>query len=258
MTIHADKTIKITSVRTKQMIFEKELPFKPRSIVLSPDLNDLYITLETCENDVDQIDELKENYSDFEWRAVTRKGIAYMKIHLRLKDNLTFNMNDAFIEAYKVLPATIDYKKYRSDLDKRMVDEVDLVNNINILSVIAVDQQYQSQVVVKNFEQALEKKAAHLIYDSTGKTPFCRSLDLSNVLIMKSLVKYMKYEKEHKQRNSMIISGVDKPDQMISTLFSNALLGQIMKTDVSWALKNLDDTLFQSNSVRKQNNVIHG
>lgn len=62
----------------------------------------------------------------------------YFKINLRLKDIDRFNLNDGFIEAFKSLPTKATYAERRSELEKIIRDEIDLVNNVNILSIFAM------------------------------------------------------------------------------------------------------------------------
>ena len=59
-------------------------------------------------------------------------------INLKLKERDRFNLNDAFIEAYKALPASEDYNQRREELQNIVHDEVDLLKNVNILSIFAM------------------------------------------------------------------------------------------------------------------------
>ena len=80
--------------------------------------------------------------------------VSFIKIGMNLKERASFNLNDGFIEAYKSLPATKVYDDYRKVLSKKMIDEVDLINNINILTLFSVDCD-ESQIALKNLESSL-------------------------------------------------------------------------------------------------------
>ena len=84
---------------------------------------------------------LKESkeYEDFEWCLDDESQVAYIRINLRLKENANFDLNDGFIEAYKSLPITEEYEDYRLELQKKMVNSIDIINNINILSIFSVE-----------------------------------------------------------------------------------------------------------------------
>jgi len=57
---------------------------------------------------------------------------------LRLKDDWKFNMNDALINTFTTLSIDNDDEKIRHDeLIPLMQTEIDLINNINILSIFA-------------------------------------------------------------------------------------------------------------------------
>jgi len=62
----------------------------------------------------------------------------FLKIMLRLKDDWNFNMNDALISSFTTLSIDLEDEKTRYDeLIPLMQNEIDLVNNINILSIFA-------------------------------------------------------------------------------------------------------------------------
>jgi hypothetical protein len=62
----------------------------------------------------------------------------FFKLKLRMKDIDKFNLNDGLIEAYKSLPDKKIYDERRNELEKIIRDEIDLVNNVNILSIFAM------------------------------------------------------------------------------------------------------------------------
>lgn len=64
--------------------------------------------------------------------------IDFFKINLHMKDTDKFNLNDAFIEVYQTLPSTPEYDARRQELDRIMRDEIDIINNVNILSFFAI------------------------------------------------------------------------------------------------------------------------
>jgi len=62
----------------------------------------------------------------------------FLKIMLRLKDDWNFNMTDALISSFTTLSIDLEDEKTRYDeLIPLMQNEIDLVNNINILSIFA-------------------------------------------------------------------------------------------------------------------------
>lgn len=62
----------------------------------------------------------------------------FLKIMLRLKDDWRFNMNDALINTFTTLSIDIDDERNRhNELIPQMQNEIDLINNINILSIFS-------------------------------------------------------------------------------------------------------------------------
>lgn len=96
----------------------------------------------------------------------------FYMVHLRLKDNWQFSLNDAYVESFMSLPCIEQYDPRQKELLKYMKDEVDLVNNLNIISIFA--NGGSSPEYKLNLEAALMDFS--MLYDSDGQTPFCRCL----------------------------------------------------------------------------------
>ena len=121
---------------------------------------------------------------------------------------------------------------------KIICDEIDLINNVNILSIFAMSGS-QQKLQIENLKITLDKSLNFkLLYDSDGKTPFDRSQKESNIYIMKAYLKHLREKIE------------DGDDDLYHALFSDALLGYTMKSDSAWAIEHMDETLFQENRIK--------
>lgn len=109
VTLHSDSRIVFTSLRTKQTIFEKYLPFEPVKLIIDPNLDYLLVTVKAPAPGSDLIEDVQK-YKEYEWEQSDDTEVAFIKINLRLKENANFNLNDGFIEAFKYLPCSGEYK----------------------------------------------------------------------------------------------------------------------------------------------------
>ena len=66
----------------------------------------------------------------------------YLKINLRIKDNWKFNMNDALIQTFTTLSTdNADELARYEELIPQIIDEIDLISNVNILSIFSMVDQ---------------------------------------------------------------------------------------------------------------------
>lgn len=139
--LHDNRKFLVTSLRTFQTVYEVNLQFTPTHLALDPRKNLMLITgrnWESKEDDVDKHMVLNINDEQDDSELEADNDIDFFKIRLRIKDKWQFNMNDALIESFIYLPYKEAYRAREKELLKHMKEEVDIVNNINIISIFSM------------------------------------------------------------------------------------------------------------------------